>query len=142
MSETFADKVKALNLPLDQIIVIGSGILDQLGIRPASDIDLAASSDLMKKLSEESGDWLKKFDDNQRFYFVKDDGSAEVWDGWDFDGQTVSYDDLLDYAVEYDGVRFVDLEFLRKWKSWRGREKDVQDVKLIDEWRANNERRC
>ena len=139
MSETFANKVKALDLPLDQIIVIGSGILDQLGIRPASDIDLAASSDLMKKLSEESGDWLKKFDDNQRFYFVKDDGSAEVWDGWDFDGQTVSYDDLLDYAVEYDGVRFVDLEFLRKWKSWRGREKDVRDVELIDEWRADNE---
>ena len=139
MSETFADKVKALDLPLDQIIVIGSGILDQLGIRPASDIDLAASPDLMKKFSEESGDWIKKFDDNQRFYFVKDDDSAEVWDGWVFDGQAVSYDDLLDYAVEYDGVRFVDLEFLRKWKSWRGREKDVQDVKLIDEWRANNE---
>ena len=139
MSETFADKVKALDLPLDQIIVIGSGILDQLGIRPASDIDLAASSDLMKKLSEESGDWLKKFDDNQRFYFVKDDGSAEVWDGWEFDRQAVSYDDLLDYAVKYDGVRFVDLEFLRKWKSWRGREKDVRDVELIDEWRANNE---
>lgn len=139
MSETFADKVKALNLPLDQIIVIGSGILDQLGIRPASDIDLAASSDLMKKLSEESGDWLKKFDDNQRFYFVKDDGSAEVWDGWEFDRQAVSYDDLLDYAVKYDGVRFVSLEFLSRWKKWRSREKDVQDVKLIDEWRANNE---
>ena len=139
MSETFADKVKALNLPLDQIIVIGSGILDQLGIRPASDIDLAASSDLMKKLSEESGDWIKKFDDNQRFYFVKDDGSAEVWDGWEFDGQAVSYDGLLDYVVEYDGVRFVNLEFLSRWKKWRSREKDVQDVKLIDEWRANNE---
>lgn len=139
MSETFADKVKALDLPLDQIIVIGSGILDQLGIRPASDIDLAASSDLMKKLSEESGDWIKKFDDNQRFYFVKDDGSAEVWDGWVFDGQAVGYDDLLDYAVEYDGVRFVNLEFLYQWKKWRSREKDVQDVKLIDEWRADNE---
>ena len=139
MSETFANKVKALDLPLDQIIVIGSGILDQLGIRSASDIDLAASSDLMKKFSEESGDWIKKFDDNQRFYFVKGDGSAEVWDGWVFDGQAVSYDDLLDYAVKYDGVRFVDLEFLRKWKSWRGREKDVRDVELIDEWRANNE---
>ena len=139
MSETFADKVKALNLPLDQIIVIGSGILDQLGIRPASDIDLAASSDLMKNLSEESGDWLKKFDDNQRFYFVKDDGSAEVWDGWEFNGQVVSYDNLLDYSVEYDDVRFVNLEFLSRWKKWRSREKDVQDVKLIDEWRANNE---
>ena len=142
MSETFADKVKALNLPLDQIIVIGSGILDQLGIRPASDIDLAASSDLMKKFSEESGDWIKKFDDNQRFYFVKGDGSAEVWDGWVFDGRAVSYGELLSQSVEYDGVRFVDLEFLRKWKSWRGREKDVRDVELIDEWRADNERRC
>ena len=139
MSETFADKVKALNLPLDQIIVIGSGILDQLEIRPAVDIDLAVSSDLMKKLSEESSDWIKKFDDNQRFYFIKDDGSAEVWDGWEFDGQVVSYDGLLDYVVEYDGVRFVNLEFLSQWKKWRSREKDVQDVKLIDEWRANNE---
>ena len=139
MSETFANKVKALNLPLDQIIVIGSGILDQLGIRPAVDIDLAVSSDLMKKLSEESSDWIKKFDDNQRFYFIKDDGSAEVWDGWEFDGQVVSYDGLLDYVVEYDGVRFVNLEFLSRWKKWRSLEKDTQDVKLIDEWRANNE---
>ncbi|UHA57495.1 hypothetical protein [Candidatus Nanosynbacter sp. HMT-352] len=139
MSETFADKVKALDLPLDQIIVIGSGILDQLGIRPAVDIDLAVSSDLMKKLSEESSDWIKKFDDNQRFYFIKDDGSAEVWDGWEFDGQVVSYDGLLDYVVEYDGVRFVNLEFLSRWKKWRSLEKDTQDVKLIDEWRANNE---
>lgn len=139
MSETFADKVKALNLPLDQIIVIGSGILDQLEIRPAVDIDLAVSSDLMKKLSEESSDWIKKFDDNQRFYFIKDDGSTEVWDGWEFDGQVVSYDGLLDYVVEYDGVRFVNLEFLSRWKKWRSLEKDTQDVKLIDEWRANNE---
>ena len=139
MSETFANKVKALDLPLDQIIVIGSGILDQLGIRPAVDIDLAVSSDLMKKLSEESSDWIKKFDDNQRFYFIKDDGSAEVWDGWEFDGQVVSYDGLLDYVVEYDGVRFVNLEFLSRWKKWRSLEKDTQDVKLIDEWRANNE---
>lgn len=139
MSETFADKVKALNLPLDQIIVIGSGILDQLEIRPAVDIDLAVSSDLMKKLSEESSDWIKKFDDNQRFYFIKDDGSAEVWDGWEFDGQVVSYDGLLDYVVEYDGVRFVNLEFLSRWKKWRSLEKDTQDVKLIDEWRGNNE---
>ena len=139
MSETFANKVKALNLPLDQIIVIGSGILDQLEIRPAVDIDLAVSSDLMKKLSEESSDWIKKFDDNQRFYFIKDDGSAEVWDGWEFDGQVVSYDGLLDYVVEYDGVRFVNLEFLSRWKKWRSLEKDTQDVKLIDEWRVNNE---
>ena len=33
MNQTFAERVKELGLPLDQIIIIGSGILDQLGIR-------------------------------------------------------------------------------------------------------------
>ena len=32
MNQTFAERVKELGLPLDQIIIIGSGILDQLGI--------------------------------------------------------------------------------------------------------------
>ncbi|QWQ32491.1 hypothetical protein KOY48_01345 [Candidatus Minimicrobia naudis] len=42
----------------------------------------------------------------------------------------------LSHAAEYDEVRFVNLEFLQQWKKWRRREKDIQDVKLIDEWRA------
>ena len=139
MSETFADRVKELGLPLEQIIVIGSGILDQLGVRRAEDVDIAASSELIKKLSKDYGDWTKKFDGNQRLYFVKIDGSAELWDGWEFDGQVVGYDDLLNHSVVYDDIRFVNLEFLRRWKNWRGREKDTRDVELIDEWRAKNE---
>lgn len=139
MSETFADRVKELGLPLEQIIVIGSGILDQLGIRRAEDVDIAASSELIKKLSKDYGDWTRKLDGNQRPYFVKIDGSAEFWDGWEFDGQVVGYDDLLSHSVVYDDVRFVNLEFLRRWKNWRGREKDIRDVELIDEWRAKNE---
>ena len=40
MSERlFSERVKDLGLPLDQLIVIGSGLLDQLGIRAASDIN-------------------------------------------------------------------------------------------------------
>ena len=139
MSETFADRVKELGLPLEQIIVIGSGILDQLGIRRAEDVDIVASSELIKKLSKDYGDWTKKLDGNQRPYFVKTDGSAELWDGWEIDGRIVEYDELLDYAVEYDGVKFVNLDFLRRWKNWRGRKKDTRDVELIDEWRAKNE---
>ena len=42
MSQTFAERVKELGLPLDQIIIIGSGILDQLGIRQSADIEVGA----------------------------------------------------------------------------------------------------
>ncbi|QCT40476.1 hypothetical protein FBF24_01030 [Candidatus Saccharibacteria bacterium oral taxon 488] len=138
MNQTFAKRVKELGLPLDQIIIIGSGILDQLGIRQSIDIDVAARSEVLEKLAHDDG-WIEKVDKHQRQYLVKCDGSVEVWDGWEIDGRVVEYDELLDYAVEYDGVKFVNLDFLRRWKNWRGREKDIQDVRLIDEWRVKHE---
>ena len=138
MNQTFAERVKALGLPLDQMSIIGSGILDQLGIRRSADIDVAACSEVLEKLARDN-DWVERVDKNQRQYLVKHDGSVEIWDGWEIDGRIVEYDELLDYAVEYDGVKFVNLDFLRRWKNWRGREKDIQDVRLIDEWRATHE---
>lgn len=138
MNQTFAKRVKELGLPLDQIIIIGSGILDQLGIRQSIDIDVAARSEVLEKPAHDDG-WIEKVDKHQRQYLVKCDGSVEVWDGWEIDGRVVEYDELLDYAVEYDGVKFVNLDFLRRWKNWRGREKDIQDVRLIDEWRVKHE---
>ena len=138
MSRTFAGRVKELGLPLDQIIIIGSGILDQLGIRQSADVDVVARSEVLEKLAHDD-DWIEKVDKHQRRYLVKRDGSAEIWDGWEIDGQVVEYDELLGYTVEHDGVKFVSLDFLRHWKNWRGREKDMQDMKLIDEWRAKHE---
>ena len=138
MSQTFAERVKELGLPLDQLIIIGSGILDQLGIRQSTDIDVAVDRATLEKLAGDS-DWAEKLDKNQRRYLVKHDGSVEIWDGWEIDGRIVEYDELLDYAVEYEGVKFVNLDFLRRWKNWRGREKDIQDVRLIDEWMAKHE---
>jgi len=139
MSERlFSERVKDLGLPLDQLIVIGSGILNQLGIRQSADIDVATNREALEEIAR-SDDWVRKLDKNQRQYLVKCDGSVEIWDGWEIDGRVVEYDELLDYAVEYDGVKFVNLDFLRRWKSWRGREKDIQDMRLIDAWREKHE---
>lgn len=137
MNQTFASRVKELGLPLEQVVVIGSGILDQLGIRQAADVDVAVSQEVLDNIADDEG-WTEKIDKNQRRYFLKQDRSAEAWDGWEIDGRIVGYDELLENAVEYDGVKFVSLDFLRRWKNWRRREKDIQDVKLIDEWRKKN----
>lgn len=133
MNQTFAERVKELGLPLDQMIIIGSGILDQLGIRQSADIDVATNREALEEIARSDG-WVRKLAKNQRQYLVKYDESIEIWDGWEIDGRIVEYDELLDYAVEYDGVKFVSLDFLRRWKNWRGREKDIQDVRLIDEY--------
>ena len=94
MSQTFAERVKELGLPLDQMIIIGSGILDQLGIRQSADIDVAAGQAVLEEIAR-SGGWAEKLDKNQRQYLVKRDGSAEIWDGWEIDGRVVEYDELL-----------------------------------------------
>ena len=73
MNQTFAERVKELGLPLDQIIIIGSGILDQLGIRRSTDIDVAAGRAVLEKIAR-SGGWAKKLDKNQRQYLMKRDG--------------------------------------------------------------------
>ncbi|TWP13903.1 hypothetical protein EUA75_03380 [TM7 phylum sp. oral taxon 353] len=65
MNQTFAERVKELGLPLDQIIIIGSGILDQLGIRQSADIDVATGRAVLEKLAGDS-DWVRKLDKNQR----------------------------------------------------------------------------
>ena len=98
MNQTFTKRVKELGLPLDQIIIIGSGILDQLGIRQSIDIDVAARSEVLEKLAHDDG-WIEKVDKHQRQYLVKCDGSVEVWDGWEIDGRVVEYDELLDMTV-------------------------------------------
>ena len=94
MNQTFAERVKELGLPLDQIIIIGSGILDQLGIRQSTDIDVAAGRVVLEEIARNNG-WVRKLDTNQRQYLVKNDGSVEVWDGWEIDGRIVEYDELL-----------------------------------------------
>ena len=138
MRQAFTERVKELGLSRDQMIIIGSGILDQLGVRKAADVDLVADGEVLEKIASDL-DWAEQCDKNQRRYFVRHDGSVEIWDGWEFDGQVLNYEELLKCSVEYDGVKFVSLDFLRQWKGWRRREKDMRDIRLIDEWRTNNE---
>lgn len=46
------EKVKELNLPSGKYVVVGSGILDAMGIRPASDVDIAATKIYTKSLGK------------------------------------------------------------------------------------------
>lgn len=67
-------------------------------------------------------------------------GAIEVWHNWhDTPDGVWTVEELLRDAVVIDGVAFVSLERVRRWKEWRGREKDVRDVSLIDAYRKGAE---
>ncbi len=132
----FKQRVEALNIPIDNIIVIGSGVLDVLGIRKAGDIDLALSpSEFLRQ--KESGRWeLRHVDANKdRRDFLTGDG-VELFQGWRslLPETNGFYEDLIPFTTEIDGIKYIQLEEIRRWKSQTGREKDLRDVVLIDRY--------
>lgn len=131
--QTFIDKVRGLGLPLDECIVIGSGILDQLGLRQAADIDLVVSEELHSQLGAVFQGWTAKERDGQIF-FIDNANSAELWLDWPLEDRRWGFDELIEHSTVIEGVRFVSLDFVKRWKIWRGLPKDIEDVALIKEF--------
>lgn len=132
-------RIKALGLPQGSFVVIGSGILAALGIRQTSDIDLAADGATYEMLAAESREWTEE-DTGHGLRLMSSDGVIEVWRDWSpAPSGDWSVEELLRDAVVIDGVAFVSLERVRRWKLWRGREKDLRDVALIDAYRKESE---
>ena len=131
-------RVKALGLPQGSFVAIGSGILAALGIRQTGDIDLVVDDATYQALAY-SGEWTEGKTDHG-MCLVSADGVVEVWRDWNpAPSGDWSAEELLRDAVVIDGVAFVSLERVRRWKQWRGREKDLRDVALIDAYRKDNE---
>lgn len=116
-------KISELGLPDNQFIVVGSGIMAAVGIRDSDDIDMIVSEELFRQL-EDSG-W--EHDEWADQVVLKRD----VFDiGTQWDGKAI--DELIDTATRIEGIPYLSLQDLRKWKKEKGRDKDIRDIKLID----------
>ena len=125
---TFAERVRASGLPMDQLVVIGSGLLDQLGLRTSSDIDLAIHPTLFETLKRTGEyDVRKKYDTE---CLERDD--YEIWTDW---GADAPFETLRSEGQTIDGVRFVSTALLIERKRERGLEKDIRDIALLEAWR-------
>ena len=120
-------RIKDLNFPLDQLIVIGSGLLDAYGLREADDIDLVVSEDLYHTLKV-TGQYTEGIKQDET-YLVKD--KLEIWMSW---GSGIDFAYLQHDGVVIDGVTFVNPTFLIAWKRTRGSDKDIKDIKLLERY--------
>ncbi|MBP6974972.1 MAG: hypothetical protein KBB54_03470 [Candidatus Pacebacteria bacterium] len=128
------EKVKKLGLPLGQYVVISSGTLDALGIRPANDIDLTVLSELHEALRM-SGEW--KEENRYGKMFLIQEG-IEINPDISWDAYPTSTEEVIRTALVIDGVPFMNLDELRKFKTALGREKDFADIVLMDMYLASN----
>lgn len=127
-SESFVlSKLTELSLPTDQYVVVGSGVLDALGIRRANDIDFVTSPRVYASLEAEG--WNRA---GHSPSLVQDD--FEVYMQWDSKDGNPNFGDLLETKQVIEGYNFVKLDRLLDWKRRVARPKDLKDVELIEQY--------
>jgi hypothetical protein len=123
-------RVKELNLPIGEYAIFGSGPMGIRNLREMHDIDLIVSDRIFNEYSNKQ-EWRIKEIYGYRDWLKNDNLEIEMgrdWhEGWDVEG-------MIREAEIIDGLPFVKLEYLIKWKSFFGREKDLKDVELIKKY--------
>jgi hypothetical protein len=120
-------RVKSLNLPIGSYTIVGSGPLHVRGIREAQDIDMVTTEEKYQELK--SAGWEEKTVGDERKVLMKDE--FEISTDWTCGEHQSTTKMLIETADIIDGVAFVNLDEVMKWKMAKGREKDLRDVELI-----------
>lgn len=126
---TIVERFLALNLPADHCVVIGSGILDALGLRKSDDIDLVVSPELFARLRDTEG-WAAQEKYNATVLLM---GDVEAWEDWGANDEA-SFANLYKDSLIVGGVHFANPQYVLAWKKQRNREKDIKDIQLLEEY--------
>ena len=125
-------RVQQLGLPLDQFVVIGSGLLDAVGIRAADDIDLVLRADLFARLVKQP-EWEVGVKNTE---LVITKGDVEAFLSWSSDSHP-NFSELYEDGVEIDGIRFANPAVITAWKRQHPSEKNTRDIALLEEYLAH-----
>lgn len=127
------EELNLFNLPKDEYVLVGSAPLAIREIRDAHDLDVLVSDDLWKTLAQ-------KYPINTDHGFNKLILSPDIdvlGDGSVFKNpQIASFEEMIKTADIISGHKFLNLELLKKFKTKMGREKDLNDIELIDQYFA------
>ncbi len=114
------ERLKLLNYARSEYWVVAGSAMVLHGLKDtANDIDLGCTKCLADAL-ESGGCRTLVLDDGTRKISVAED--VEIFEGW-----------LFDNVVIIEGIPVISLNGLLEMKKRLGREKDIEDIKLIEE---------
>lgn len=129
------NELTKLGLSSENSVIIGSGILNALGIRKSGDVDVVVSPEDYERLGKNGR--FKAGENHGRPVLLDD--TFEICTSWYVLGKDYKLQDFMPETTVIDDVRYISLEFLLAVKrSWLQdddvRQKDVDDVKLIEKY--------
>lgn len=127
------EEVKKLELPFGEYLVIGSGILGALGIREVKDIDLVVTPKLFDKLKNK-GWQLEEIEIQGKMRHRLVIGLAEAYADFYLYDEPQNIYKMIEEAEIIQDVPFMKLEILLEMKRSLNRQKDLDDIELINEY--------
>jgi hypothetical protein len=124
------DRLASLGIDSAEPVIVGSGILDIVGIRPSSDIDLLVSKETFYKIAN-SGHEISQRPDGSEKIEINDVELMYEWYGKEVSGIAMK-------TTVIDGLKFMSIEEVRSWKVLFNRKKDQADILLIDKYLENH----
>lgn len=141
-----SQRVKKHNLPMGEYVVVG-GAMEAHGIRKAKDLDIVVTSKLFGELIKkgwnvcECDKCKEKLKAGIKEQIIKRDGLDILSEYSWYDKYHADTTYLIKNADIVDGVPFVQLEELVKWKKACGRPKDIHDIELIEQYLASQKQK-
>lgn len=129
----------SLGLDEDNSIVIGSGILDALGIRKSNDIDVVVKDKDFQRLKGMDKFNVRELPSKEIIY----NDLLEIGTSWSVLDEEVHFEQLYKDSVVIEGVRYSSLDSLYVAKVLYSktpdvRQKDLDDIRLIEEYLKKN----
>ncbi len=125
------NQVKALNLPIGKYAVIGSGVMSAYNIRTHRDIDLVVTQDLYEELKNQGWQTKQIKPDFEVVFFGVAEASPKMVT---LDNYQPNIESLINKADIINDVAFTKLTDVIDFKRALGREKDINDILLIEDF--------
>lgn len=121
-------RVKALNFPHEDYWVITGGAMVLYDLREDThDIDLGCTARLADELEKRGAAVSRRADGSRKLVL---DGDVEIMEGW-----------LYDRVETVEDIPVISMQGLIEMKRSLGREKDLRDIRLIEQYLGEVEKR-
>lgn len=127
------ENLKKLNLPTDQFVVVSSGALSIRGIRDSKDIDIIVTETLWDDMIKKHPTGINSFG-IENIELENDIEILHPVQSLFGNSQIVPVQELFEKADVFDGIKFINLDHLKILKMELGRERDIEDINLINNY--------
>jgi len=128
------NQMRRLGLPLNKVLIVGSGTMALLGLKKNDDLDLWVAESVFRSLKNNK--LLKPAMKHGRLFYETSDGLIEMSNKMPCTKGRV--EDYLKRAIIVYGFHFKTVEDVIAWKKCMGRPKDKQHVKMLENYKKNN----